>query len=118
MFLTARFRDGPGASLTSGADDCDKAFSLEELVARLRGLLRRSSHLKAPMRASGSGNLTLDGAGRGNPHCRSRSPRPSSDCFDSLMHAIPTSAGPLPGLDRVWNYIYQAAPAFVGLAYL
>lgn len=50
LFLTARDSVMDRVTgLTSGADDyMTKPFSLEELVARLRGLLRRSSHLERP----------------------------------------------------------------------
>lgn len=68
LFLTARDSVMDRVTgLTSGADDyMTKPFSLEELVARLRGLLRRSSHLEGPpMRHSGSETLRSTGpAGR------------------------------------------------------
>src|SRR6202012_366857 len=65
LFLTARDSVmDRGTGLTAGADDyMTKPFSLEELVARLRGLLRRSSHLAPPAEDELTvGDLTLDGA--------------------------------------------------------
>lgn len=68
LFLTARDSVMDRVTgLTSGADDyMTKPFSLEELVARLRGLLRRSTIWKGPpMRHSGSETLRSTGpAGR------------------------------------------------------
>jgi two-component system response regulator TrcR len=67
LFLTARDsvadRD---TGLTAGADDyMTKPFSLEELVARLRGLLPRSQYTDAAPRDDLTvGDLTLDAASR------------------------------------------------------
>ncbi|MFI9239159.1 response regulator transcription factor [Streptomyces sp. NPDC053079] len=63
LFLAARDADGDRiAGLTAGGDDCvAKPFGLEEVVARLRGLLRRS---RTPAPCAGSvltvGDLVLD----------------------------------------------------------
>ena len=53
LFLTARDAvEDRIAGLTAGGDDyVTKPFSLEEVVARLRGLLRRSGMTAAPARA-------------------------------------------------------------------
>ena len=67
LFLTARDSVTDRVTgLTAGADDyMTKPFSLEELVVRLRGLVRRSSHLTGPAHeVLKVGDLTLDGASR------------------------------------------------------
>jgi len=63
LFLTARDTvEDRVAGLTAGGDDyVTKPFSLEEVVARLRGLMRRAgatSHRESPVLAVG--DLTLD----------------------------------------------------------
>ena len=63
LFLTAKDAvEDRVTGLTAGGDDyVTKPFSLEEVVARLRGLMRRMGH--APMRTESQlvvGDLTLD----------------------------------------------------------
>ena len=63
LFLTAKDSvEDRVAGLTAGGDDyVTKPFSLEEVVARLRGLMRRMGH--SPMRTDSQlivGDLTLD----------------------------------------------------------
>ncbi|MCP3818016.1 response regulator transcription factor [Streptomyces sp. A3M-1-3] len=66
LFLTARdSAEDRIAGLTAGGDDCvSKPFSMEEVVARLRGLIRRSGAVGAAAVRSESllavGDLTLD----------------------------------------------------------
>src|SRR6202012_5656608 len=94
--------------LTAGADDyMTKPFSLEELVARLRGLLRRSSHLAPPAEDELTvGDLTLDGAS----HEVTRAGTPislSSTEFELLRFLMRNPRRALTRteiLDRVWNY--------------
>jgi two-component system response regulator TrcR len=67
LFLTARDTvTDRVAGLTAGADDyMTKPFSLEELVARVRGLLRRAEYTEAaPSDALTVGDLTLNVASR------------------------------------------------------
>jgi two-component system response regulator TrcR len=67
LFLTARDSVADRVTgLTAGGDDyMTKPFSLEELVARLRGLLRRSAYLTPDAEESLSvGELHLDGGSR------------------------------------------------------
>ncbi|WP_275572560.1 response regulator transcription factor [Mycolicibacterium vanbaalenii] len=67
LFLTARDSVADRVTgLTAGGDDyMTKPFSLEELVARLRGLLRRSAYLApADDESLSVGDLTLDAASR------------------------------------------------------
>jgi len=82
-----RFGDGPGHRLTAGADDyMTKPFSLEELVARLRGLLRRATQLTPPVAETlNVGDLRVDAASREVTATarRYRFPRPSSNCCAS-----------------------------------
>ena len=53
LMLTARLHRRPGAGLDAGADDyLVKPFALEELHARLRALLRRTSSTEAARSAS------------------------------------------------------------------
>ena len=87
LFLTARDAvEDRIAGLTAGGDDyVTKPFSLEEVVARLRGLLRRTGAARPPRDEAllVVGDLTLDEDShevrRGGDR-RSSSPRPSSSC--------------------------------------
>ena len=90
LFLTAKDSlDDRIAGLTAGGDDyVTKPFSLEEVVARLRGLIRRSTLTLAPGEGPGARRRRPDprrGLLRGRPrrHARSSSPRPSSSCCAS-----------------------------------
>jgi two-component system response regulator TrcR len=106
--------------LTAGADDyMTKPFSLEELVARLRGLLRRSSHHTA---ASADevlkvGDLVLRGASREV----SRAGEPVSltatefELLRFLMRNPRRAISRTEILDRVWNYGFGGRSSVVDL---
>src|ERR1700710_317204 len=67
LFLTARdsVMDRVTGLTAGAADYMTKPFSLEELVARLRGLLRRSNHLAPPSEESLTiGDLRLEASSR------------------------------------------------------
>ncbi len=120
LFLTARDSVTDRVTgLTAGADDyMTKPFSLEELVARLRGLLRRSNHMEAPA-AEGLkvGDLTLDGAS----HEVARAGKPisvTSTEFELLRFLMRNPGRALTRseiLDRVWNYDFAGRTSIVDL---
>jgi two-component system, OmpR family, response regulator TrcR len=120
LFLTARDSVTDRVTgLTAGADDyMTKPFSLEELVARLRGLLRRSNHMEAPAEEGLKvGDLTLDGAS----HEVARAGKPisvTSTEFELLRFLMRNPGRALTRteiLDRVWNYDFAGRTSIVDL---
>ena len=120
LFLTARDSVTDRVTgLTAGADDyMTKPFSLEELVARLRGLLRRSNYMEAPAEEGIKvGDLTLDGAS----HEVARGGKPisvTSTEFELLRFLMRNPGRALTRteiLDRVWNYDFAGRTSIVDL---
>jgi len=120
LFLTARDSVVDRVTcLTAGADDyMTKPFSLEELVARLRGLLRRSTQLTPPAAESLKvGDLQIDTASRevtrdGTPISLSST---EFELLRFLMRNPRRALSRTEILDRVWNYDFAGRTSIVDL---
>ena len=120
LFLTARDSVVDRVTgLTAGTDDyMTKPFSLEELVARLRGLLRRSTQLTPPAAESLKvGDLQIDSASRevtrdGTPISLSST---EFELLRFLMRNPRRALSRTEILDRVWNYDFAGRTSIVDL---
>ncbi|OIN78996.1 response regulator transcription factor [Mycobacterium malmoense] len=120
LFLTARDSVMDRVTgLTAGADDyMTKPFSLEELVARLRGLLRRSTQQTPPAPESLKvGDLRVDTASRevirdGTPISLSST---EFELLRFLMRNPRRALSRTEILDRVWNYDFAGRTSIVDL---
>jgi two-component system response regulator TrcR len=120
LLLTARdsvMDRAPG--LAAGADDyMTKPFSLEELMARLRGLLGRSGDVASPeVETLQVGDLVLDDASRevlrdGVPVSLSAT---EFELLRYLMRNPRRALSRAEILDRVWNYGYGGRSSIVDL---
>ncbi|MCV7236934.1 response regulator transcription factor [Mycolicibacterium celeriflavum] len=120
LFLTARDSVADRvAGLTAGADDyMTKPFSLEELVARIRGLLRRAQYTAAaPQDEITVGQLTLDGASRTVTRDGIAIDLTATE-FELLRYLMRNpgrALGRAEILDHVWNYGFDGRTSIVDL---
>ena len=118
VFLTARdATEDKIRGLTLGGDDyVTKPFSLEELTARIRAVLRRTVAGGQPARPA---DLRRPGAGRGDatrcaaPARWSRSRRPSSSCCATCMRNAGRVLSKAQILDHVWQYDFRGDDSIV-----
>jgi two-component system OmpR family response regulator len=125
LFLTARDAvEDRVAGLTAGGDDyVTKPFSLEEVVARLRGLVRRTGRLLSESNAVLTvGDLTLDEDSRevrrnGQPIALTAT---EFELLRYLMRNPRRVLSKAQILDRVWNYDFggQANVVELYISYL
>ena len=120
LFLTARDSVMDRVTgLTAGADDyLTKPFSLEELVARLRGLLRRTKALTDPDDETLKvGDLVLDGTSRDVTRAGEKIVLTSTE-FELLRYLMRNARRAVTRaeiLDRVWNYNFGGRSSIVDL---
>ena len=114
LMLTARHEVSDRvAGLDAGADDyLVKPFALDELSARLRALLRRTSVSGDDDGAARSATSSLDPHGRTGVARRaasSSSPRPSSTC-SSCSCSTPASCSTRDTIyERIWGYDFETS---------
>lgn len=120
LFLTARDSIHDRVEgLTAGGDDyMTKPFSLEELVARLRGLLRRSAYMTPDDQERITvGDLELDGASREVRRAGVPVALTSTE-FELLRFMMRNPRRALSRqevLQRVWNYDFGGRSSVVDL---
>lgn len=120
LFLTARDTvQDRVVGLTSGGDDyMTKPFSLEELVARLRGLIRRTAETTPSSdERLRVGDLTLDAASREVTRAGERIDLTTTefDLLRFLMRNPRRAIGRDEILKQVWNYSFDGRTSIVDL---
>ncbi|BBY61460.1 DNA-binding response regulator [Mycolicibacterium sarraceniae] len=120
LFLTARDSVMDRVTgLTAGGDDyLTKPFSLEELVARLRGLLRRAKATMAPEDGVLTvGDLVLDGASRDVRRGGEQISLTTTEfeLLRFLMRNPRRAVTRAEILDQVWNYGFGGRSSIVDL---
>ena len=120
LFLTARDEvEHRIAGLTAGADDyVTKPFSLEEVLARLRGLLRRAGHTRSQAGAALSvADLTLDEEGHEvfRDGTRIELTATEFELLRYLMRNARRVVSKAQILDNVWNYDFGGRAHIVEL---
>lgn len=120
LFLTARDSVTDRVTgLTAGADDyLTKPFSLEELVVRLRGLLRRGGEVSPPEDETlRVGDLVLEGVSRDVTRGGERIELTTTE-FELLRYLMRNPGRALTRediLEKVWNYSFGGRTSIVDL---